>query len=134
MPIHGSLPAELRATYDRNGTPDPLTTVTLLSGASILDANFGFQVGLPRTGADVGRIAVFGILVTLLGAALVVGATWTSAAEGQSLGRAGAHPEPLLAKENPLQPRPQPVRQALWVGRRTLQFPNVSSRVMGVFS
>lgn len=68
-----TLPDELRATYDRDGTPDLLTTVTLLSGASILDANFGFQVGLPRTGADIARIAVFGMLVTLLGAALVAG-------------------------------------------------------------
>lgn len=40
-----TLPDKLRATYDRDGTPDLLTTVTLLSGASNLDANFGFQVG-----------------------------------------------------------------------------------------
>jgi len=66
-----TVPEDLRATFDRDGSPDLETVVTLVSGASILDANFGFQVGLPVTGVNTDTIAWLALLMVLLGAALV---------------------------------------------------------------
>ena len=71
--VPDSLPEELRATYDRDGSPDLNTLVTLSDGGSILDANFGFQVNddLPNTGFDMSMFLMLGILFMLLGGALV---------------------------------------------------------------
>ncbi|MCP4964059.1 MAG: isopeptide-forming domain-containing fimbrial protein [bacterium] len=66
-----SLPEELRATFDRDGSPDLTTLVHLTIGVDILDANFGFQVGLPVTGFEVETFALFGLLAVILGAVLV---------------------------------------------------------------
>ncbi len=67
-----SLPEEIRATFDRDGSPDLNTLVHLTLGTSILDANFGFQVGLPVTGFEVGTLAMLGGILLLLGAVLVL--------------------------------------------------------------
>ena len=70
-----SLPPGLLATWDRDGNPDLNTIVDLTTGSDILDANFGFQeVGLPVTGFEARRLAVWGTLMLLLGAALATGA------------------------------------------------------------
>jgi len=72
-----SLSDELRATFDRDGSPDLNTLVNLSSGLSILDANFGFQVtggddgDLPNTGFETQTFLVLGVMITLLGAVLV---------------------------------------------------------------
>jgi hypothetical protein len=65
-----SLPADARATFDRDGSPDLNTLVRLTTGADILDANFGFQVTLPVTGIDADGIALWGVLMLLCGAVL----------------------------------------------------------------
>ena len=73
-----SLPEEVRATFDRDGSPDLNTLVNLSSGLSILDANFGFQVvggddddDLPDTGFETQTFLVLGAMLTLLGSVLV---------------------------------------------------------------
>ncbi len=65
-----SIPEELLATWDRDGSPDLNTVVDLTAGISVLDANFGFQVGLPVTGLDVIWFALWGSLALLLGAGM----------------------------------------------------------------
>jgi len=72
--VPDSLPEELRATYDRDGSPDLNTIVALADGVSILDANFGFQVSddLPNTGFEMQFFLLAGLLLTLLGMVLVV--------------------------------------------------------------
>jgi uncharacterized repeat protein (TIGR01451 family)/fimbrial isopeptide formation D2 family protein len=67
-----TIPEELRPTFDRDGSPDLVTTVVLVSGNSILDANFGFQVGLPFTGFNIGEFLLLALLAILLGMSLVV--------------------------------------------------------------
>ncbi len=67
----GTLPEEVRATFDRGGSADLNTLVNLAIGDSILDANFGFRVGLPVAGFEVEWFAIWGLLMTLLGGALV---------------------------------------------------------------
>jgi LPXTG-motif cell wall-anchored protein len=71
--VPDSLPEELRATFDRDGSPDLNTIVTLLDGVSILDANFGFQTSddLPNTGFDMQVFLLAGLLLTLVGMVLV---------------------------------------------------------------
>jgi LPXTG-motif cell wall-anchored protein len=68
-----SLPEEVRATFDRDGSPDLNTLVTLTGGTSILDANFGFQVSddLPVTGFEAENALILGLGFMLLGAVLV---------------------------------------------------------------
>lgn len=66
-----SLPDDVLATFDRDGTPDLSTRVSLTTGGDILDANFGFQVGLPLTGFAVDAFALWGVLMVLAGAILV---------------------------------------------------------------
>ncbi|MDX2344228.1 MAG: SdrD B-like domain-containing protein, partial [Acidimicrobiia bacterium] len=66
-----SLPDEVRATFDRDGSPDLNTLANLTIGADILDANFGFQVGLPVTGFEVESFALLGGLFLLLGVVLI---------------------------------------------------------------
>ncbi|MEA2003186.1 MAG: hypothetical protein U9N84_15030 [Actinomycetota bacterium] len=66
-----TLPDDVLATFDRDGSADLNTLVNLTIGNSILDANFGFQVGLPVTGFEVERFAIWGLLMTLLGGALI---------------------------------------------------------------
>jgi hypothetical protein len=58
------------ATWDRDGSPDLNTLVHLTIGFDVLDANFGFQVGLPTTGLEVERLAVWGAFLLMLGGAL----------------------------------------------------------------
>ena len=72
--VPASLPEELRATFDRDGSPDLNTIVTLADGVSVLDANFGFQLSddLPHTGFEIGQFLLVGLLMTLLGMLLVV--------------------------------------------------------------
>ena len=72
--VPASLPEELRATYDRDGSPDLNTIVALSDGASILDANFGFQLSddLPNTGFELHQFLLLGLLLMLLGMVLVV--------------------------------------------------------------
>ncbi len=67
-----TIPEELRPTFDRDGSPDLITTVVLVSGSSILDANFGFQVGLPFTGFNIGEFLLLALLAILFGMSLVV--------------------------------------------------------------
>jgi LPXTG-motif cell wall-anchored protein len=67
-----TVPEELRPTFDRDGSADYVTVVTLIGGLSILDANFGFQEGLPVTGADLHSIMWAGIVLLLGGGALLV--------------------------------------------------------------
>jgi hypothetical protein len=69
-----SLPEELNATFDRDGSPDLNTLVTLVNGLSILDANFGFQLAddLPVTGFEMLTFLILGLMFMLLGAVLVI--------------------------------------------------------------
>ncbi len=65
--VESSLPDDIGATYDRDGTADLETVVTLVGGTAILDANFGFQDTLPNTGADLRQIAGFALMVLAAG-------------------------------------------------------------------
>lgn len=67
-----TIPDELLPTFDRDGSPDLTTTVTLVGGDSILDANFGFQVGLPYTGFNIEQFLLLALLAILFGMSLVV--------------------------------------------------------------
>ena len=69
-----SIPGDLRPTWDRDGVADLLTMVDLTEGVDVLDADFGFQVGLPFTGFDAGALARWGVLLTLFGIGLVIAA------------------------------------------------------------
>ncbi len=66
-----SVPNHLLPTHDRDGLADLLTQIDLTEGQHVLDANFGFQVGLPNTGLDLDVLTIWGLLVTLFGAAMV---------------------------------------------------------------
>ena len=69
-----TVPSDLRATFDRDGSADLVTVVTVPAGSSVLDANFGFQVGLPATGSDLIPYVWIGLIILLAGAALVLAA------------------------------------------------------------
>jgi len=69
-----SIPEDLRPTFDRDGSADYVTIVSLVSGVSILDANFGFQVGLPATGADIGVMLRFGLGALIAGCVVLTAA------------------------------------------------------------
>ncbi len=69
---YASVPGHLRPTWDRDGVIDMVTTVDLTGGVHVLDANFGFQAGLPLTGFDVDVLALWGALLTMFGIGLVL--------------------------------------------------------------
>ncbi|MGI9528917.1 MAG: SdrD B-like domain-containing protein, partial [Acidimicrobiia bacterium] len=69
-----TIPSDLRATFDRDGSADLVTVVTIAAGSNVLDANFGFQVGLPATGSDLLPYIWIGVIILLAGAALVFAA------------------------------------------------------------
>ncbi len=66
-----TLPENAVAVSDRDGTLDLETTVTLVAGIQVLDANFGFQIQnvLPFTGMRPMLIAVLALLLLAVGAA-----------------------------------------------------------------
>ncbi len=67
-----SVPGGLRASWDRDGVADLVTAVDLTGGQHVLDANFGFQTGLPLTGFDVDVLALWGAILTMFGIGLVL--------------------------------------------------------------
>ncbi len=70
-----TVPEGLLATSDRDGIADFATLVDLTDGLNILDAHFGFQVGLPVTGFNLAWFAMWGALLVMFGSALVTAAT-----------------------------------------------------------
>jgi hypothetical protein len=67
--VPSSLPGGVLAVHDRDGVLDFETQVTLPAGTSILDANFGFAVGLlPFTGFG-SALAALGLALALAGVA-----------------------------------------------------------------
>ncbi|MDJ0954941.1 MAG: SdrD B-like domain-containing protein [Acidimicrobiia bacterium] len=83
-----SVPNNLHPTHDRDGTADLLTSVDLTEGEHVLDANFGFQVALPNTGLDLDVLTIWGLIITLFGAAMV--ATARASTERQFTASAAA--------------------------------------------
>ncbi|MDJ0923098.1 MAG: SdrD B-like domain-containing protein [Acidimicrobiia bacterium] len=67
----GSIPEGFLATSDRDGVADLHTMLDLTEGSSVLDAHFGFQVGLPVTGLNLVWFAMWGALLMAFGCALV---------------------------------------------------------------
>jgi hypothetical protein len=66
-----TLPDGLLPTVDPDGLADLSTMVDLTAGSDVLDASFGFQVGLPVTGFNLVWFAMWGALLTAFGCALV---------------------------------------------------------------
>lgn len=72
--MRDTLPEQLLATWDRDGSADLNTLVDLTQGADILDANFGFQTSLPVTGFNLAWFALWGALLTMGGVSLATAA------------------------------------------------------------
>jgi hypothetical protein len=66
-----TLPEGLLQTSDPDGLADLSTLVDLTIGSDVLDAHFGFQVGLPVTGFNLVWFAMWGALLMTFGCALV---------------------------------------------------------------
>jgi uncharacterized repeat protein (TIGR01451 family) len=62
----------LQPAGDLAATTPGAMTVVLGDGESYLDADFGWAGALPRTGADLGTFAVAGLIMLLVGVALVL--------------------------------------------------------------
>jgi hypothetical protein len=69
-----TLPGHLLPTWDRDGSADLNTLVDLTSGADIMNANFGFQTGLPVTGFNLAWFTLWGALLTMGGISLATAA------------------------------------------------------------
>jgi uncharacterized repeat protein (TIGR01451 family)/fimbrial isopeptide formation D2 family protein len=69
-----SIPGSLRPSWDRDGVADLETAIDLTGGVHVLDADFGFQAGLPLTGFDVDVLALWGALLTFFGVGFVLAA------------------------------------------------------------
>ena len=74
QPDSATLPDGLLPTADPDGLADLSTMVDLTAGSDVLDANFGFQVGLPATGLNLAWFAMWGALLMAFGCALVTAA------------------------------------------------------------
>ncbi len=69
-----SIPDSYRPSWDRDGVADLETAIDLTGGVHVLDADFGFQAGLPLTGFDVDILALWGALLTFFGVGFVIAA------------------------------------------------------------
>jgi hypothetical protein len=73
-----SVPGRLRPSWDRDGVADLVTAIDLTGGEHVLDANFGFQEGLPLTGFDVDVLALWGAILAMFGIGLVLASNLVS--------------------------------------------------------
>jgi hypothetical protein len=106
-----SLADDLLATWDRDGSADLTTLVDLTIGLDVLNADFGFQVGLPITGFELERLAISGIVMLLLGTALAAGALLRkeqlAASESVSIANMRLWQRRLLASPSADRPAPR---------------------------